>query len=132
MDVFPEANANSAGGYAVDLNAKFRCRLFVYGSLQKFVSVLDRVRMRERSDSASQTFRLFAFRQRLRIIQSPRTNGTSLQNELHRLFGAEFDAGLLDFAIRQKPDERFIVEIDNLDAVAPRIMKIAAKRRLQF
>jgi hypothetical protein len=70
--------------------------------------------------------------ERLPIIQSPRTNRASLQNELHRSFGVEFDAGFLDFAVRQKPDERFIVKIDNLDAVAPRIAKIAAERWLQF
>src|SRR4026209_945271 len=71
-------------------------------------------------------------RQRLRIIQSPRTNRASLQNELHRLSGVEFDTRLLDFAIRQEPHQRFIVKIDNLDPVAPWIAKITAKGRLQF
>jgi hypothetical protein len=47
-----------------------------------------------------------------------------------RLF-REFDPGLLHFAVRQKPDERFIVKIDNLDPVAPGITKIAAEIRLQ-
>jgi hypothetical protein len=39
----------------------------------------------------------------------------------------EFDAGFLHLAKRQQPDERFIVEIDDLDAVAPRIAEIAAE-----
>jgi hypothetical protein len=47
MHILTEVDANSAGGYAVDLDTKVRCRLFVYCSLQKFVRVLDRVRMRE-------------------------------------------------------------------------------------
>src|SRR4026209_1019573 len=71
-------------------------------------------------------------RQRLRINGSPRTNRASLQNELHRLSGVEFDTRLLDFAISQEPHQRFIVKIDNLEPVAPRIPKIATKRRLQF
>ena len=45
---------------------------------------------------------------------------------------AEFDAGLLHFAVGQQPDERFIVKIDNLDAVAPGIVEVAAERRLEF
>jgi len=44
----------------------------------------------------------------------------------------ELHSGLLHFTIRQKPDERFVVKIDNLNAVAPGIAKIATKRRLQF
>jgi hypothetical protein len=47
MHLMPGANAHSPDSSAVDLNAKFRCRLFVYGSVQKFVRVLDRVWMRE-------------------------------------------------------------------------------------
>src|ERR1700730_16424131 len=48
------------------------------------------------------------------------------------LFLRELDPRFLHFAVRKKPNERFIVEIDNLDAVAPRIAKIAPKRRLKF
>ena len=44
----------------------------------------------------------------------------------------KFHSGLLHLAIRQKPDERFVVKIDNLDPVAPRIVKVAAKRRFEF
>src|SRR2546430_7645794 len=51
---------------------------------------------------------------------------------LHRLLRVEFNSRLLHFAIRQKPDKRFVVKIDNLDAIAPRIAKIAAERRLQL
>jgi hypothetical protein len=45
---------------------------------------------------------------------------------------SKFDSGPLHFAIRQEPDERFIVKIDNLDVVAPGIVKIAAEWRLKF
>jgi len=72
------------------------------------------------------------FGERLRVIQSPRPDRASLQDELHRLLRVELDAYLLYFGIRQKPDQRFVVKIDHLDAIAPRIAKIAAKRRLQF
>src|SRR5438445_13850863 len=44
----------------------------------------------------------------------------------------EFDAGFLHFAIRQQPDERFVVQVDDLDAVAPRIAEVAPKPRNQF
>jgi hypothetical protein len=40
-------------------------------------------------------------RECLRVIQSPWANGAALQNEQHRLFRVELDAGLLHFAIRQ-------------------------------
>ena len=42
---------------------------------------------------------------------------------------AEFDAGFLHFLVRQKPDERFIVQIDDLNPISPRVAKIAPKRR---
>src|SRR5439155_10908302 len=51
---------------------------------------------------------------------------------MHRLLRVEFDAHLLHFGIRQKPDQRFVMKIDNLDAIAPWIVKIAAEWRLQF
>ena len=44
----------------------------------------------------------------------------------------KLQSGLLHLAIGQQPDQRFVVKIDNLDAVAPRIAKIAAERRLEF
>src|SRR6266446_5715790 len=43
----------------------------------------------------------------------------------------ELDPRFLHLAVRKKPNERFIVKIDNLDAVAPRVAKIAAERRLK-
>src|SRR5437867_4514826 len=51
---------------------------------------------------------------------------------MHRLLRVEFNARLLHLAVRQKPDQRFVVKIDHLDAIAPWIAKIAAERRLQF
>ena len=42
------------------------------------------------------------------------------------------NARFLHFAIRQKPDQRFVVKIDNLNAVAPWISKVTAKWRLEF
>jgi hypothetical protein len=48
MLVLAWVNTNPADGNALNLDAKFHCRLFAYGSLQEFVRVLDRVRMREK------------------------------------------------------------------------------------
>ncbi len=50
--------------------------------------------------------------------------------ELSLLF--ELNTRFLHFAVRQQPDKRLVVEIDHLNAIAPRIVKIAAERRLQF
>src|SRR6476660_4669718 len=70
--------------------------------------------------------------ERLRVIQSPRANGAAPQNEMHRLLRIEFYTRLLDFAVRQEPDKRFVMKIDNLDAIAPRVVKITAERRYQL
>src|SRR2546421_11099124 len=37
----------------------------------------------------------------------------------------KFHAGFLYFAVRQKPDKRFVMKIDNLDTIAPGIAEIA-------
>ena len=37
------------------------------------------------------------------------------------------DAGFLHFLVGQEPDKRFIVQIDDLNSVAERVVKIAAK-----
>src|SRR5262245_23988344 len=44
----------------------------------------------------------------------------------------EFDARLLHFAIRQKPDQSFVVKLDDLNSISPWVTKVAAKGRLQF
>src|SRR5262245_2822011 len=44
----------------------------------------------------------------------------------------ELKACFLHLAIRQQPDERFVVKIDDLNAISPWIAKVTAKRRLQF
>jgi hypothetical protein len=36
------------------------------------------------------------------------------------------DSHVLDFAVGQEPNERFVVQVDHLDAVAERITEIAA------
>ena len=95
--------------------------------------VINRVRMRRNIAQAKPDLAIVSvLRQRLRIIQSLRTNRAALQNELHGLFRIEFNPGLLDFLVRQEPDKRLVVKIDNLDPVPPRIVKIAAKRWVQF
>jgi hypothetical protein len=112
-------------------DAKICRRLLSYRPLQEFVRVLDRVRMRKKIAQSEPDFAIVrVLCERLRIIQLPGTNRAALRDELHRLFRVEFDAGLLHFAIRQEPDKRFIVKIDNLDSVAPRIAEITTKRRL--
>jgi len=47
MHVLAWVNTNPADGCALNLYAKFHFRLLAYGSLQEFVRVLNRVRMRE-------------------------------------------------------------------------------------
>jgi hypothetical protein len=47
MHILARVNADPADGSAFNLNAKFQSRLFAHGSLQKFMRVLNRVRMRE-------------------------------------------------------------------------------------
>jgi hypothetical protein len=84
MHVLPGVNPHSPDSSAVNLNAKFRCGLIAYRSLQEFLRVLDGVRMRKQVAQREPDFSVVRMlRQRLRIIQSPRTNLASLQNELH-------------------------------------------------
>jgi hypothetical protein len=62
-------NAHSPDSSAVNLDAKFRCRLFAYRSLQKFVRVLNRVRMRKKIAHREPDFPVIRMlRERLRII----------------------------------------------------------------
>jgi hypothetical protein len=56
----------------------------------------------------------------------------SLVTVVRSLILRELNSGFLHFAIWQEPDQRFIVKIDNLDAVTPGIAEIAAERRLEF
>src|SRR5438093_13323452 len=49
-----------------------------------------------------------------------------------QIYFSEFDSSFLHFAIRQQPDQGFIVKIDNLNPIAPGVAKIAAERRLEF
>jgi hypothetical protein len=44
----------------------------------------------------------------------------------------EGKAGLLDFLIRQQPNHRFVMQIDDLDSVTPWIPKVTAERRDQL
>src|SRR5882724_11071622 len=114
-------------------------------SIQKFVTGYSAVARRKnsfassivygcgnKSRSPSQTPRLFACFASGRIVRTPRANSASLENELHDSVFVEFDSGLLHFAVRQKPDQRFVVKIDHLDAVAPWVVEIAAERRLEL
>jgi hypothetical protein len=133
MHVLAEANTNSTRSCAFNIDAKICRRVLRHRPLQEFMRVIGAIRLRKKIAQREPDFAIVrVLSERLRVVQPPVTNRASLQNELHRLFGVEFDAGFLDFAIRQEPDKRFIVKVHNLDAVAPRIAKIAAKRRLQF
>jgi hypothetical protein len=99
-------NTDPTYGCALDLNAKFHYRLFAYGSLQEFVCVLDRVRMRE--DIAYLQPDLAIVRvacYRLGIIEPPRAYRASFEHELHRLLAIELDTRSLHLAVRQQPDE---------------------------
>jgi hypothetical protein len=79
-------NTDPADGRALNLNAKFHFRLFGYRSLQEFVRVLDRIRMREpiayrQPDFAIVRVSGYGFG----VIQPPRANRASFEHELHRL-----------------------------------------------
>ena len=112
---------------------KISCRLFGYRSLQEFVCVLDRVRMREEIAYRQPDFAIVRVAcYRLAIIEPPRAYRASFQHELHRLLVIELDTRFLHFAIRQQPHKRFVVKIDNLNPITPGIAKVAAERRLQF
>jgi hypothetical protein len=101
--------------------------------LQEFMRVLDRVRMWKGIPQSKPDFAVVCVLcQRFSIIQPPRANQALFQNELHRSLTIEFDTRFLHFAVRQQPDERFVVEVDYLDTIAPWIVKIATKRWLKF
>src|SRR5215510_8791529 len=79
MHVLAGVYTDPADGRALNLNAKFHFRLFGHRSLQEFVRVLDRIRMREKIAYRQPDFAIVGVSgQRLSIVQSPRTNGTLL------------------------------------------------------
>jgi hypothetical protein len=93
-------NTNPADGCALNLNAKFHCRPFAYGSLQEFVRVLDGVRMREKVAYLQPDFAIVRMPcKRFSIVQSPRANGASFEHELHRSLAIEFNTRFLHLAI---------------------------------
>ena len=51
--------------------------------------------------------------------------------EERQSFG-KLDAGRLDFAVGEQPDQRLVGQVPHLDAVAPRIAEVAAEVRLQL
>jgi hypothetical protein len=106
MHVLAWVNTNPTDGYAINLNAKFHCQPFAYGSLQEFVRVLDRVRMREKIAYRQLDFAIVRVPcQRFSIIQSPLANGASLEHELHRLLAIELNTRFLHLTVRQQPYE---------------------------
>ncbi len=75
-------------------------------SLQEFVRVLDRVRMREKIAYRQPDLAIVRVPcQRFSIIQSPRANGASLEHELHRLLAIELNTRFLHLTVRQQPYE---------------------------
>src|SRR5438045_8879718 len=78
----------------------------------------------KRSRRPSQTLRLFTCL--TSDSASSIRHGRMVQlsrRRMHQLLRVEFDAGLLDFAVRQDPDTRVVVKIDNLDAIGPIAVK---------
>ncbi len=57
-------------------------------------------------------------------------NFVSLQTP--QLLTPELDSGLLDFAVREQPNQRLIVKVHHLDAVAPWVTEIASEPRLHL
>ena len=106
IHVLARVNTDPADGRAVHLNAKFHFRLFAYGSLQEFVCVLDRVRMREEIAYPQPDLAIVRVAcYRLGIIQPPRAYRASFEHELHRLLAIELDTRFLHLAVRQQPDK---------------------------
>jgi hypothetical protein len=86
IHVLAWVNTDPADGGAVNLNAKFHCRLFTYGSLQEFVGVLDRVRVRKEIAYRQPDFAIVCVLcQRFSILQPPRANRAPFEHDLHRL-----------------------------------------------
>jgi hypothetical protein len=86
MHVLAWVNTNPTDGYAINLNAKFHCQPFAYGSLQEFVRVLDRVRMREKIAYRQSDLAIVRVPcQRFSIIQSPWANDASFDYSLLNL-----------------------------------------------
>jgi hypothetical protein len=106
MHVLAWVNTNPADGCALNLYAKFHFRLLAYGSLQEFVRVLNRVRMREEIAYRQPDFAVVRVRcQRFSVVQSPRANGAPFEHELHRLLAIELDTRFLHLTVRQQPDQ---------------------------
>src|SRR6266550_2626434 len=86
----------------------------------------------KRSRRPSQTFRLLA----CFASESPSSSRHGRMVQLLRTrcidYLVELNAGLLDLAVRQEPDKRFVMKIDNLDAIAPEVVKITTERRYQL
>src|SRR5437764_14989034 len=87
----------------------------------------------KRSRTPSQILRLFAW------LASDSASSSRHGRTVHRSSTSCIDYSLfelntrfLHLAIGQKPDQRFVVKIHDLDAIAPWIAKIAAERRLRF
>jgi hypothetical protein len=86
MDVLAQANADPADRRALNLNTKICRRMSVHRLLQKFLRVVVRVRMRKSIAQGGPHFAIISpLRERLRVVKSPRANGASVQDELHRL-----------------------------------------------
>ena len=66
------------------------------------------------------------------IVDETQLRQCDLSKATERSVLPKLDSYLLYFAVGKKPDQRFVMQIDHLDAIAPGIAKIASKRRFQF
>ena len=106
IHVLARVNTDRADGRAVHLDTKLHFRLFAYGSLQEFVCVLDRVRMREEIAYPQPDLAIVRVAcYRLGIIEPPRAYRASFEHELDRLLAIELDTRFLHLAIGQQPYE---------------------------
>ena len=128
-----QMNSNPANRRAVNFNTKVLDRLELDRCFQEFSCILACIRVWKFIAQREPNFAIIRMLdERLRVIQAPWANGAAPQNEMHRLLRIEFYTRLLDFAVRQEPDKRFVMKIDNLDAIAPGIVKITAEWRYQL
>src|SRR5439155_4838422 len=132
MDVLTNANTDAANRRLTDVDTKICHGLLHCCAAQEFICVVDR--MGAGTNRAGQARRgdcLHASRATPHHRDATREWCTARARVDQSVLG-KFNSGFLHFAIWQEPDQRFVVKIDHLYAVAPRVAKIAPERWFEF
>src|SRR6266436_10073511 len=87
VDVFPETNADAAGGRSFDLDAELSCWLLGHGDAQEFMRIVDGVRMRKKIAQAEPNAAIVRmFGERFGVVQAifrSEEHTSELQSRLH-------------------------------------------------